>query len=87
MDMASEKKAARGYGARYGPKTRSKYAKITRQQRSSYECPYCKYEKVTRESVGIWSCDKCDSTFTNKAFRVDELAPIKKKIESEVEEA
>jgi large subunit ribosomal protein L37Ae len=84
--MPSEKKVARGYGARYGPKIRGKYAKITKQARARYKCPYCKYEKAKRKAVGIWHCAKCDATFTNKAYKVGKLEPIKKVIESEFEE-
>ncbi|MFC1648256.1 50S ribosomal protein L37ae [Nanoarchaeota archaeon] len=76
MGKASEK-ASKGFGARYGPRVRQKWGKITALQRSNFKCPYCSYDKVRRKAVGIWHCNKCDSTFTNKAYRVDKISPIK----------
>ena len=34
-------------------------------------------------SVGIWHCKKCGAKFTNKAYTVGKVAPIKKAAEGE----
>jgi large subunit ribosomal protein L37Ae len=60
------------FGTRYGKTTKQRLAAIEEKARQTYRCPYCQYEKVTREATGIWHCDKCDRTFTGKAYTVHE---------------
>ncbi|MBN4049253.1 50S ribosomal protein L37ae [archaeon AH-315-M20] len=62
--------SAKRFGARYGTKTKHKFAKIEREQRRKHKCPYCNNVKVKRVAVGIWHCRKCDSKFTGKAYSV-----------------
>ena len=65
------------FGARYGRRLREKIGKIEHEQHQLYKCPYCHFAKVKRLSVGIWHCGKCDSRFTNMAYSVGKLNPIK----------
>lgn len=60
------------FGTRYGAKNKLKFDEIERKQRALHECPYCNYKKAKRKAVGIWECRKCDSTFTSKAYEVDQ---------------
>jgi len=75
--------SVRRLGSRYGRTVRFKLGKIEAEQRKKHKCPYCNYVKVKRISAGIWHCKKCKATFTNKAYTVGKLAPIKQVIESE----
>jgi len=81
------KKAAYGsvrrLGSRYGRTVRFKLGKIEAEQRKRHKCPYCNYVKVRRVSAGIWHCKKCGATFTNKAYTVGKLTPVRRVIESE----
>ncbi len=61
------------FGARYGRTVKHKLAKIERQSKAVYKCPYCKSQSVTKKMAGIWSCSKCDKTFTSKAYFVDKV--------------
>ena len=58
------------FKARYGRKTRKKFAEIETQQRNLYKCPYCNYVKVKRIAVGIWYCRKCGAKFAGQAYTV-----------------
>jgi len=60
------------FGTRYGKTVKQRLATIEEKARQTYTCPYCQYEKVNREATGIWHCDKCDRTFTGKAYTVEE---------------
>lgn len=71
------------FGARYGRRLREKLGKIENEQRKKHKCPYCLFTQVKRKSVGIWHCKKCSSTFTNKAYTVGKLAPIKAATETQ----
>jgi len=58
------------FGARYGRTVKHKFARIEREQRKKYKCPYCNYTKVKRAAAGIWQCRKCKAKFTSKAYSV-----------------
>lgn len=62
--------SAKRFGARYGSKTKHKFAKVEKEQRKKHRCPYCNNVKVKRVAVGIWHCRKCNSKFTGKAYSV-----------------
>lgn len=64
--------SAKRFGTRYGKTGKQRRAEIEERARDTYTCPYCQYEKVEREAAGIWHCDKCDRTFTGKAYTVHE---------------
>jgi large subunit ribosomal protein L37Ae len=92
--MASKEKlgSVKRFGARYGRKTKEKFAKIEKEQRKLHKCPYCNHVKVKRIAVGIWNCRKCNAKFAGKAYSVrkkiiakEELLETKKeKEEAEV---
>jgi large subunit ribosomal protein L37Ae len=77
--------SVRRLGSRYGRTVRFKLGKIEAEQRKKHKCPYCNYVKVRRLSLGIWTCAKCGATFTNKAYTVGKLSPIKQITEKEEE--
>jgi len=81
---ATKKETAKGYGARYGPRVRQKFTKISKEQRKLYKCPYCGYVKVKRLAVGIWKCRKCDSKFTSRAYRVEKLTSVTTVIQEDI---
>ena len=56
------------FGARYGRRTKKKFAQIETQHRSKHKCPYCNKVGVKRVSAGIWECRKCQQKFTGKAY-------------------
>lgn len=58
------------FGPRYGLRTRSKVAKVEKEQRAPQECPYCLRSVAKRLAPGIWQCNKCDSKFTGGAYKV-----------------
>jgi large subunit ribosomal protein L37Ae len=58
------------FGARYGRRTKTKFAQIEKQQRAKHKCPYCAKVDVRRVAVGIWNCGKCDKKFAGKAYTV-----------------
>ena len=68
--------SAKRFGARYGSKTKHKFAKIEKEQRKKHGCPYCNNVKVKRVAVGIWHCRKCNSKFTGKAYSVAKLVGV-----------
>jgi large subunit ribosomal protein L37Ae len=58
------------FGARYGRRTKKKFALIESQQRAKHKCPYCSKEGVKRLATGIWQCRKCDIKFAGKAYTI-----------------
>ena len=76
--------SVRRLGSRYGRTVRFKLGKIESEQRKRHKCPYCSYIQVRRITAGIWKCRKCGATFTNKAYTLGKLAPIKETIEEAV---
>ena len=79
--------SVRRLGSRYGRTVRFKLGKIEAEQRKKHKCPYCNYKKVKRISAGIWHCRKCKATFTNKAYTVGKISPIKQIVEEEASKA
>ena len=75
--------SVRRLGSRYGRTVRFKLGKIEAEQKRKHKCPYCNYVKVRRVSAGIWHCKKCGTKFTNKAYTVGKVSPIKRVIEEE----
>jgi len=81
--------SAKRFGARYGSKTKHKFAKIEKEQRKRHKCPYCNNLKVKRVAMGIWHCKKCNSKFTGKAYSitkaigVEEIAEKEKNLQTE----
>ena len=67
--MATKKVGSSGkFGARYGRKTRQKFAAIDKKLKQWHKCPYCNKKKVKRVSIGIWQCRSCEVKFTGKAY-------------------
>jgi|TARA_B100002003_G_scaffold149320_1_gene138433 large subunit ribosomal protein L37Ae len=62
--------SAKRFGARYGRKTKEKFAKVEKEQRKLHKCPYCNNIKVKRIAVGIWNCKKCNAKFAGKAYSI-----------------
>jgi large subunit ribosomal protein L37Ae len=58
------------FGARYGRKTKRKFAQVESQHRTKHKCPYCNKEGVKRLSPGIWQCNKCEAKFAAKAYNI-----------------
>ena len=58
------------FGARYGRKTKKKFAQVEKQHRGSHKCPYCSKVGVKRVAAGIWQCAKCEVKFAGKAYSV-----------------
>jgi len=56
------------FGARYGRRTKKKFAQIEKVQRSKHKCPYCNKTAVKRLAMGIWQCNKCEVKFASKAY-------------------
>ncbi|MEK6900759.1 MAG: 50S ribosomal protein L37ae [Nanoarchaeota archaeon] len=56
------------FGARYGRKTKVKYAKAEEQQRAKHKCLSCHKVSVKRCAAGIWQCKKCNVKFVGKAY-------------------
>ena len=75
--------SVRRLGSRYGRTLRFKLGKIEAEQRKKHKCPYCNYKKVRRVSAGIWHCKKCGAKFTNKAYTVGKVSPIRQIVETE----
>ncbi|MBW2998418.1 50S ribosomal protein L37ae [Candidatus Woesearchaeota archaeon] len=66
--MAGKIKNAKGFGARYGRKIRSKLGKFLNLKNKDKKCPYCSAMRVKRIASGIWTCTKCESKFTGRAY-------------------
>lgn len=75
--------SVRRLGSRYGRTVRFKLGKIEAEQSKKHKCPYCNYFQVRRVSAGIWHCKKCGAKFTNKAYTVGKISPIKRAAEEE----
>ena len=58
------------FGARYGRRTKNKFAKVEKQQRAKHKCPYCNKTSVKRIALGIWKCNKCEIKFASKAYTI-----------------
>lgn len=84
--MGNPLKSVKRFGARYGRKTKHKFAKIESILKGKHKCPYCSYEKVKRVSTGIWQCNKCGAKFTGKAYSVKKAISRKEEKEEEKEE-
>jgi large subunit ribosomal protein L37Ae len=76
--------SAKRFGARYGSKTKHKFAKIEKEQRKRHKCPYCNAIKVKRLSVGIWHCGRCNAKFTSRAYTVAKTIIVEEHVEAEV---
>ena len=55
-------------GIRYGKTVKLRLAEVEKKAKATYKCPHCRYEKAQQQALGIWHCDKCDTTFTGKAY-------------------
>jgi large subunit ribosomal protein L37Ae len=69
-NQKTKKMPTKRFGARYGRRTKTKFAQIESQQRSKHKCPYCFKVAVKRLAAGIWQCNKCDKKFAGKAYTV-----------------
>jgi len=80
--------SAKRFGARYGTRTKHKFAKIEKEQRKKHKCPYCGQVKVKRVAVGIWNCRKCNSKFTGRAYTISKTIDLAEKpiVEEKTEE-
>ncbi|HLC51926.1 MAG TPA: 50S ribosomal protein L37ae [Candidatus Nanoarchaeia archaeon] len=58
------------FGARYGRKTKAKFAQVESIQHSKHKCPNCNKLSVKRLAMGIWYCPKCDKKFAGKAYTI-----------------
>ncbi|HIH11836.1 TPA: 50S ribosomal protein L37ae [Candidatus Woesearchaeota archaeon] len=56
------------FGARYGRKTRAKFALVEAPMRTRQKCPHCNKMGVKRVALGIWECRKCHVSMTGKAY-------------------
>ncbi|PIN73556.1 50S ribosomal protein L37ae [Candidatus Woesearchaeota archaeon CG10_big_fil_rev_8_21_14_0_10_45_16] len=56
------------FGARYGRKPKTKFAKIEKEQRAKHKSPFCNKMSVRRIAAGIWVCTKTGIKFTGKAY-------------------
>ena len=61
------------FGPRYGRTVKNKLAKIERQMKDTYKCPFCASKSVKKKMAGIWACSSCGKTFTSKAYYVDKV--------------
>ena len=68
MVAAKNYGSVKRFGARYGRKSKHKFAKIEKEQRRLHKCPYCNKEGVIRLALGIWQCRKCNVKFAGKAY-------------------
>lgn len=70
--MATKEKlgSKKRFGARYGRKTKNKFARIENEHRKLHKCPYCNKVKVKRLAMGIWFCKKCKAKFAGKAYTI-----------------
>ncbi len=86
--MAKDKSlgSIKRFGPRYGRTTKKKFGIIEKEQRKLHECPYCNYTKVKRVSAGIWKCNKCDATFTGKAYSISKEIITKKATQKKIDE-
>lgn len=67
------------FGPRYGRTVKQKVAKVESLAKKTYKCPFCNAERVKKKEAGIWTCNKCEKTFTSKAYTVDKTVFIKNK--------
>jgi len=56
------------FGARYGRRTKAKFAQVEILQRAKHKCTSCHKVSVKRVALGIWHCEKCGNTFAGKAY-------------------
>ncbi len=63
-------KTTKRFGPRYGRTVKNKLAKIEKQAKAVYKCPYCGAMAVKKVQAGIWQCGKCQKKFTSKAYFV-----------------
>lgn len=59
------------FGVRYGRTVKEKLAKVEKNAKKSYKCPYCAAQKVKKQVAGVWKCGKCNKTFTGRAFSAE----------------
>ena len=78
---------AKRFGVRYGRTVKHKFAKIEKEQKAKKECPYCSKQKIRRISYGIWTCEKCNSTFTGRAYTIGKKTNIAQQISQNTAEA
>ncbi|HLC88407.1 MAG TPA: 50S ribosomal protein L37ae [Candidatus Nanoarchaeia archaeon] len=58
------------FGARYGRRTKAKFALVEKVQRGKHKCPYCNKTGVKRVAAGIWKCSHCEVKFAGKAYTI-----------------
>lgn len=56
------------FGARYGRKTKERFALVETARKAKHKCPYCNKLGVRRIASGIWHCPKCSAKFAGKAY-------------------
>ncbi|MBI2665738.1 50S ribosomal protein L37ae [Candidatus Woesearchaeota archaeon] len=56
------------FGARYGRRTKAKFAQVEMLQRAKHKCPHCNKTAVKRVALGIWQCQTCSRKFTGRAY-------------------
>ena len=62
------------FGARYGRRTKERFAEIEKELKKKHKCPYCSNLTVRRLAAGIWYCKKCNARFTGRAYTLKEKA-------------
>ena len=80
--MVSKEKlgSVKRFQARYGRKTKEKFAKVEKEQRKFHKCPYCNQVKVKRLAMGIWHCRKCNAKFAGKAYSISKKISEKEEL-------
>ena len=56
------------FGARYGLKTKKKFANVEKKHRGKHKSPFCNKLSVKRLAAGIWFCKKTKKKFAGKAY-------------------
>ncbi|HLC82083.1 MAG TPA: 50S ribosomal protein L37ae [Candidatus Nanoarchaeia archaeon] len=56
------------FGARYGRKTKAKFAKVEIEQKKRHKSPFSNKLAVKRLASGIWYCKNTKKKFTGKAY-------------------
>lgn len=56
------------FGARYGLRIKKKLSQVEKEQKKTYQCPYCLANSSKRVSAGIWQCRKCKAKYTGASY-------------------
>jgi ribosomal protein eL43 len=72
MARTKKVKASGKFKVGYGTNVRKNLVAVESKQRKKQTCIFCGKVGVKRKSAGIWHCPKCEKTFAQGAYFIEQ---------------